>query len=433
MFPPQVFLRMKTEVPDYRSKITVMEGDLSEPDIGLSEADRQVLTERVNVVFHSAADVKFIEPLRVAVESNVFGSKRILELAKGMKALKSYVHVSTAYSFCVQRVIAEEVPKMSISLKDILHDLENKNDEEIEENIERILQGWPNTYAFTKALCEDMIQDEYQELPICIYRPSVVGPSSMEPVRGWTDNVYGPFGVLVGIEMGILHCFRTNKEYTLDIVPVDLVVNGMIAAAWRTGTSRASKLPVYNFTLTPEQRADWKSMHAYGDLYAGDFAFSQAVWYNSFFFTSSSHVDNFCHLFLHKIPGLILDRLAVMSGKKPRLMNIYKNIDAVKLQMHYFLFGIWEFKNDNVKELRNIISKEDKALFHFDVREVVIEEFFLTGKLGFRYYYMKDGMETIPDAKRKNKWLYWTHNTFKLVSGLVVLKLLVLTAHVLPI
>lgn len=36
----------------------------------------------------------------------------------------------------------------------------------------RIIQGWPNTYTFTKAMCEEMLMEEGVGLPICIFRPA---------------------------------------------------------------------------------------------------------------------------------------------------------------------------------------------------------------------------------------------------------------------
>ncbi len=53
-----------------------------------------------------------------------------------------------------------------------------------------------------------------------------------EPVRGWIDNVYGPIGVIVGIGTGILHVYEGNLDSnSADMVPVDLVVNGLICSA----------------------------------------------------------------------------------------------------------------------------------------------------------------------------------------------------------
>lgn len=49
---------------DYKSKLIAIEGDLLEPDLGISEKDRQELIQNVNIVFHSAATVRFDEPVK---------------------------------------------------------------------------------------------------------------------------------------------------------------------------------------------------------------------------------------------------------------------------------------------------------------------------------------------------------------------------------
>lgn len=65
-----------------------MDGDCGKPGLGLSEADRQSLTENVNIVFHAAATVRFNEELKLAVAINILGTKAMIELAKEMKELK---------------------------------------------------------------------------------------------------------------------------------------------------------------------------------------------------------------------------------------------------------------------------------------------------------------------------------------------------------
>lgn len=37
----------------------------------------------------------------------------------------------------------------------------------------RLMEGWPNTYTFSKALCENMIEEEARGMPVCIYRPTI--------------------------------------------------------------------------------------------------------------------------------------------------------------------------------------------------------------------------------------------------------------------
>lgn len=86
------------------------------------------------------------------------------------------------------------------------------------------------------------------------------------------------------------------------------------------------------------------------------------------------------------------------------LTKIYQRIENLKEQTDYFAFHQWVFKNDNVMDLWRSLSEEDKEIFYFDVRDIDLKEHFLVSKLGVRYYYLKEKMEDIPAALRKNTW-----------------------------
>lgn len=85
---------------DLHGRVRCVVGDITEPGLGLSEAARAQLASEVSVVFHSAATVKFDDALTRSVAMNVEGSRSMLQLAKEMPRLRSYVHVSTAYCHC---------------------------------------------------------------------------------------------------------------------------------------------------------------------------------------------------------------------------------------------------------------------------------------------------------------------------------------------
>ena len=55
-------------------------------------------------------------------------------------------------------------------------------DEQLEMIIPSLLQGRPNTYTFTKALAESLLQNEAKDLPVAIFRPSIVGAAYEEPL-----------------------------------------------------------------------------------------------------------------------------------------------------------------------------------------------------------------------------------------------------------
>lgn len=91
---------------------------------------------------------------------------------------------------------------------------------------------WPNTYAFTKALSEDLIRKRAKNLPIGLFRPAIVTSSACEPVIGWIDNVNGPTGVIAGAGTGILRTLHCHPNVVANIVPVDMTVNALICSAW---------------------------------------------------------------------------------------------------------------------------------------------------------------------------------------------------------
>lgn len=65
----------------------VISGDCSLIDLGISDDDRNLLTEHVSIVYHCAATVRFDESLKKAVLLNTRGTKLMLELSKSFPKL----------------------------------------------------------------------------------------------------------------------------------------------------------------------------------------------------------------------------------------------------------------------------------------------------------------------------------------------------------
>lgn len=136
----------------------------------------QEVRRNVNVIFHSAATIKFNTALKDAIEINVLGTQRTLELAKSLHQLSAYVYLSTAFCNSNYRgLIKEKVYVSSYRPEDMIakaarNELPlNSNDPATKEIIGR----HPNTYTFTKQLAETLIHNEMKNLPVGIVRPSV--------------------------------------------------------------------------------------------------------------------------------------------------------------------------------------------------------------------------------------------------------------------
>jgi fatty acyl-CoA reductase len=79
---------VKEQQPNVMEKITAVKGDVTLPELGLSSSDLQLLIENVSIVFHSAATIRFNEELKTALEMNVKGPMRLLEICRRMKRLE---------------------------------------------------------------------------------------------------------------------------------------------------------------------------------------------------------------------------------------------------------------------------------------------------------------------------------------------------------
>lgn len=81
------FSRLRDMNPNALNKIQIVQGDISESNLGMSHSDRKLIAETVSVIIHSAADVRFDRRLIDAYKTNVYGSKNVLDFASEFKNL----------------------------------------------------------------------------------------------------------------------------------------------------------------------------------------------------------------------------------------------------------------------------------------------------------------------------------------------------------
>ncbi|XP_046659931.1 fatty acyl-CoA reductase wat-like [Homalodisca vitripennis] len=433
IFEDRVYRRLKTEVPWYRSKVTAVEGDVSLPGLGLTPQDRQTLVDNVTVVYHGAATVRFNEHIRAATAINVLGTREMLALAREMTNLKSIIHVSTAFANCNHLHIEERFYDMPTSYEEIIQLLKSKDDAELDALTPSLLGDWPNTYTFTKALAEQVVSKEGIGLPIAVFRPAVVISSYKEPVRGWIDNVYGPTGLMVGLGTGVIHTYFGDETHITDIVPVDLVTNALIATSWRAGTHIEGDIPIFNFVSSTQNPISWKTFHVLAHRYGPNWPTLHAVWYYFFMSFENPLCFTIANFLFHTCFGYIMDGLAILTGRKPMLTNIYRKLDKFADTMTYFANRIWTFKNDNTQMLWRSLSDKDKKLFFFDMAQMSWEYHAQALCLGLRVYLLKDDVDTLPKARRKWNRLYWLHIAVTTILSLITLKIVVTILRYIPL
>ena len=188
------------------------------PNLGLSPSDQTKVLNETNIIFHMAATIRFNAPLKTAINMNVLGTQKVIELAKQMTNLVAFVHVSTAFSCCDQKVTEERVYDWPHDPSSMIKCAEWMDESLLNTMSSTLLMKQPNTYTYTKRLAEILINKEYSCLPVCIVRPSIgmlifdenvygncflielnciVYPAYCEPLLGWTDSFNGFGGLSV--------------------------------------------------------------------------------------------------------------------------------------------------------------------------------------------------------------------------------------------
>jgi thioester reductase-like protein len=134
------------------------------------------------------------------------GTRNVNEFAKGLRQLRHYHYVSTCYVAGKRRGRILE--------------------SELEHNA-----GFRNYYEETKYLAEMEVDALKSELPITIYRPSVVCGDSVTGETAKYDGVYYLIRYLLRAP-ALLSLFNIgNVQVKLNLVPVDFVVEAMAVLA----------------------------------------------------------------------------------------------------------------------------------------------------------------------------------------------------------
>jgi thioester reductase-like protein len=177
-------------------------GNVVHSELGLSEADRKILLEEVDVVIHSAAVTEFGLDKALYDAVNVAGTDNVLRFTANESGRpKDLIHVSTAY-------VCGDTNRHFLEA-----DLSNG-------------QQFSNHYEESKYRAEMLVRDAVgRRLRAITVRPSiVVGHGVTGEVREF-KNIYA---VLRTATNGIIRAIPGDYDASLDLISIDYVVEGLV-------------------------------------------------------------------------------------------------------------------------------------------------------------------------------------------------------------
>lgn len=232
-------------------------------------------------------------------------------------SLQALVHVSTAYANCDRSEVGEVIYAPPYSPDDVISMVQWLPEDMLDQMTPSLIGKRPNTYTFTKALAEHMLLHEAGNLPVAIVRPSIVLCSLNEPNPGWVDNWNGPTGLVSAVGKGIFRTMMGNTQITADVVPVDVVINLMIAAAWRTATTKPSSPSIYNCVTGQQRPITWGKFVELCIENTRKHPLEGVFYYPAGTLRTNRTVNAVLGFFMHSIPAYMFDLLARAAGKRP--------------------------------------------------------------------------------------------------------------------
>ncbi len=275
-----------------REKVVPVAGDIGRPLANFTDKDfeRFEAAGGISAIINSAGLVTFTPSLENALRINTIGAKNCVEVARRLNA--GLVHVSTCFvagrrdgavwedeqvvgyfprkddlrddDFDADAEIADcqrlidEIMQRANDRKHISEFreraavmlAEQKRDPDDEPTLrlavarerklwvhqqltalgmERALHwGWTNTYTYTKSLGEQVVAAA-TDVPTTIVRPAVVESALHYPFPGWNEG-FNTTAPLIYLVMKGQRQIMMGEKTTLDVIPVDMVAAGMVAA-----------------------------------------------------------------------------------------------------------------------------------------------------------------------------------------------------------
>jgi thioester reductase-like protein len=182
----------------------IVEGDVTQPKLGISDADLETIQYETTDVFHLAAAYDLAVAKDVAFSVNLQGTINVNDFVCSLKNLRRYNYVSTCYVAGKREGTILET------------DLGHK-------------AGFRNFYEETKHLAEIEVENLKSHLPVTIFRPSVVVGDSETGETAKYDGIYYLIHYLRKSPTLLRIVNVGNEHVRLNLVPIDFVVEGIVA------------------------------------------------------------------------------------------------------------------------------------------------------------------------------------------------------------
>jgi long-chain acyl-CoA synthetase len=433
VFDP-LFERHGDALPDFvREKVEVVEGDVTQPGLGLGADLARSLQKNLDLIVNSSGLTDFNPDLRDALTTNTDAAVNVLEFVRGSDHA-GLVHLSTCYVAGEQdgRVAEKLTPNYTPrGIADFdaeqewkaLHELIREADTRAEseevtsglrmqaqskEHAAKNLQGaalenqirkgrvrwlktflteagtrrakelgWPNTYTLSKSLAESLIIKRGSGLPVAVVRPAIVETSIGKPFVGWNEgiNTSASLSYLLGTYFRQL---PSNESKRLDIIPVDSVCAGMTLISAAVMERRHE--PLYQLATSVTNPCDMgRSIELTSLAHRKHYRAQEGLesWLRLRFDAIPVSKERYNRMSAPAQKAIVKSIQRIMSPlplKRAPLVKTERSLERVEKLIELFepfiLLNVHDFTAENIEKLSHALVPEERDQFAYDTRSL---------------------------------------------------------------
>jgi alcohol-forming fatty acyl-CoA reductase len=402
-------------------RVEVIEGDL--------ERDLPAFPDDLDVVLHCAATVTFDPPIDDGFKTNLLGAARFYEQVVASGSTPHLVHVSTAYvagnrkgvipeatldhrvdwraeadlALAARRDVeaASRRPEVLDALmakarrehsragpQTVAGDAEDRRKQWVTKRLVAYGRaraqtlGWPDNYTFTKAMGERAVEELAAEhgVPLSIIRPSIIESALSHPYPGWIEGFKMAEPIILAYGRGTIPEFPGIPEGISDIIPVDYVVNVMLAvAATPPPPDRPGYYHVSSGARNPLQYLGlYRYVKEYFEAHPLPARGRGTIKVPEWSFPGNLRVERLLKTAERAVD--YADRLVSHLPKSKRMRDLVGRVDRDKGRVEFVrryadLYGAYTeaeviYTDDRTLQLSRSLSPQDQARFPFDATAI---------------------------------------------------------------
>ena len=141
-------------------------------------------------------------------------------------------------------------------------------------------------------------------------------------------------------------------------------------------------------------------------------------------FTENRYYFKFLQFWVHLVPAYIVDLICLCLGKQRRcvfsctnfftlsifrFVKMYQKLHRICDLVGFFNVNLWKYETSNCEIMWKALKEKDRELFPFDMEEFQWKSYLRSCTIYGRTHLLKDPMDTLPQAKRKQKLILFLY------------------------